>query len=184
MVLIVFFNSKISPLTFTVIFFDRSPLATAVVTAAMLRTCEVRLEAIEFTESVKSFHVPETPSTFAWPPSFPSVPTSRATRVTSEAKAPSCSTIAFTVLAVRKNSPFSGCPSISLAIVSDRFPLATAPMTRAISLVGRSRSSIKTLMHPMASPQDSDTSLNAARCVIRPSFPTTRTIRPNSCVMR
>jgi len=34
-----------------------------------------------FTESVRSFHVPATPSTFAWPPSFPSVPTSRATRV-------------------------------------------------------------------------------------------------------
>src|SRR6266496_6443026 len=74
----VFFNSKISPLTLTVICFERSPLATAVVTAAMLRTCDVRLEAIEFTESVKAFHVPETPSTFAWPPRIPSVPTSRA----------------------------------------------------------------------------------------------------------
>jgi len=31
--------------------------------------------------------VPLTPSTFAWPPSRPSVPTSRATRVTSAAKA-------------------------------------------------------------------------------------------------
>jgi hypothetical protein len=30
--------------------------------------------------------VPATPSTCAWPPSFPSEPTSRATRVTSEAK--------------------------------------------------------------------------------------------------
>ena len=38
MVLIVFFNSRISPLTSTVIFFERSPVATAVVTAAMLRT--------------------------------------------------------------------------------------------------------------------------------------------------
>ncbi len=34
----------------------------------------------------RSFHVPATPGTMAWPPSFPSVPTSRATRVTSEAK--------------------------------------------------------------------------------------------------
>ena len=65
MVLMVFFNSKISPLTLTVICFERSPLATAVVTAAMLRTCNVRFDAIEFTESVKSFHVPETPSTLA-----------------------------------------------------------------------------------------------------------------------
>ena len=166
------------------IFFARCPFATAVVTAAMLRTCEVRLDAIRFTLSVKSFQVPATPLTFAWPPSFPSVPTSRATRVTSDEKAPSCSTIAFTVLAVRKNSPLSGCPSIWLDIVSDRSPFATAPITRAISLVGRSRSSIKTLMHPMASPQDSDTSLNDARCVIRPSFPTTRTMRSSSCVMR
>ena len=40
-----------------------------------------------FTESVRSFHVPATPGTLAWPPSTPSVPTSRATRVTSAAKA-------------------------------------------------------------------------------------------------
>ena len=38
-----------------------------------------------FTESVRSFQVPATPGTMAWPPSLPSVPTSRATRVTSEA---------------------------------------------------------------------------------------------------
>jgi hypothetical protein len=29
----------------------------------MLRTCAVRLLAIEFTESVRSFHVPATPGT-------------------------------------------------------------------------------------------------------------------------
>src|ERR1700744_142107 len=34
-----------------------------------------------FTESVKSFHVPATPGTFACPPSRPSLPTSRAARV-------------------------------------------------------------------------------------------------------
>ena len=39
-----------------------------------------------FTESVRSFQVPEAPWTSAWPPSRPSVPTSRATRVTSSAK--------------------------------------------------------------------------------------------------
>ena len=81
----VFFSSRISPFTSTVIFFDRSPLATAVVTSAMLRTWPVRLPAMKFTLSVRSFHVPDTPSTRAWPPSLPSVPTSRATRVTSEA---------------------------------------------------------------------------------------------------
>ncbi len=52
-VLMVSFSSRISPFTSTVIFFDRSPLATAVVTSAMLRTWPVRLPAIEFTESVK-----------------------------------------------------------------------------------------------------------------------------------
>ena len=41
-VLMVFFSSRISPFTSTVIFFDRSPLATAVVTSAMLRTWPVR----------------------------------------------------------------------------------------------------------------------------------------------
>ena len=45
----VFFSSRISPFTSTVIFFDRSPLATAVVTSAMLRTWPVRLPAMEFT---------------------------------------------------------------------------------------------------------------------------------------
>lgn len=38
-----------------VILRDKSPFATAVVTSAMFRTCEVRFEAIALTESVKSF---------------------------------------------------------------------------------------------------------------------------------
>ena len=46
MVLMVFFSSRISPRTSTVIFLDRSPLATAVVTSAMLRTWPVRLDAM------------------------------------------------------------------------------------------------------------------------------------------
>ena len=90
-------------MTGTVIFFDKSPLATAVVTAAMFRTCAVRLPAIEFTESVKSFHVPATPFTSAWPPSSPSVPTSRATRVTSAAKLESWSTIVLITFLICKN---------------------------------------------------------------------------------
>ncbi len=84
--LMVSFSSRISPLTSTVILRERSPRATAVVTCAILRTCAVRLPHIALTESVKSFHVPATPGTSAWPPSLPSVPTSLATRVTSEAK--------------------------------------------------------------------------------------------------
>ena len=74
MVLIVFFSSRISPLTSTVILRERSPRATAVVTSAMLRTCPVRLLAIELTLSVKSFQVPATPGTTACPPRRPSLP--------------------------------------------------------------------------------------------------------------
>ena len=80
------FSCRISPETLTVIFFDKSPRATAVVTSAMLRTWVVRFAARRLTLSVRSFQVPATPGTIAWPPSLPSVPTSRATRVTSEAK--------------------------------------------------------------------------------------------------
>ena len=80
------FNSRISPFTSTVILRERSPLATALVTSAMFRTWAVRLLAMKFTLSVRSRHVPATPCTSAWPPSRPSVPTSRATRVTSAAK--------------------------------------------------------------------------------------------------
>ena len=73
-------------MTSTVIFCERSPLAMAVATRAMSRNCEVRLPAIALTLSVRPFQVPATPLTSAWPPSLPSVPTSLATRVTSEAK--------------------------------------------------------------------------------------------------
>ena len=61
MTLMVFFSSRISPFTSTVIFLDRSPRATAVVTSAMLRTWPVRLAAIRFTLSVRSAQVPATP---------------------------------------------------------------------------------------------------------------------------
>ena len=124
MVLIVALSSRISPFTSTVILRDRSPLATAVVTSAMLRTCAVRLPAIEFTESVRSFHVPATPRTSAWPPSFPSVPTSRATRVTSAANELSWSTM---VLIVFLSSRIS--PRTFTVILRDRSPLATAVVT-------------------------------------------------------
>ena len=56
-----FFSSRISPRASTVIFCDRSPLATAVVTAPMLRTWLVRLPASMLTFSVRSFQVPATP---------------------------------------------------------------------------------------------------------------------------
>src|SRR5205814_8215362 len=101
-------SSRISPAASTVILRDKSPLATAVVTSAMLRTCDVRLPAIVLTESVRSFQVPATPLTLAWPPSLPSEPTSRATRVTSDANELSWSTILLMVFAVRRNSPCRG----------------------------------------------------------------------------
>ena len=85
-VLMVSLICRISPLTSTVIFCDRSPLAMAVATFDTSRSCTVRLPASRLTLSVRSFHVPATPGTCAWPPSLPSVPTSRATRVTSAAK--------------------------------------------------------------------------------------------------
>src|SRR5258706_401218 len=126
-VLMVFLSSRISPFTSTVIFLDRSPLATAVVTAAMLRTCEVRLPAIEFTESVRSFQVPATPFTFACPPSLPSVPTSRATRVTSAANDESWSTIVLMVFFNSRISPFT-----STVIFRETSPRATAVVTSAM----------------------------------------------------
>ena len=70
-VLIVFFSSRISPFTSTVILRLRSPRATAVVTSAILRTCAVRLAPIVLTESVRSFHVPATPGTTACTPRRP-----------------------------------------------------------------------------------------------------------------
>ena len=183
-VLIVFLSSRNSPFTSTAIFRDRSPVATAVVTSAMLRTCAVRLPAIEFTESVRSFHVPATPFTVAWPPSLPSVPTSRATRVTSAANEPSWSTILLTVFAVRRNSPCSGSPSTSSAIVCDRSPCATAPITRAVSLVGCTRSSISSLTESIESRQKPVTSPTEPRLPSLPCLPTTSDRRASSCAIR
>ena len=128
-VLMVFFSSKISPFTSTVILRDRSPRATAVVTSAMFRTCPVRLRAIAFTESVRSFQVPATPGTFACPPSLPSVPTSRATRVTSAANERNCSTM---VLRVSLSCRIS--PRTSTVIFFDRSPVAIAVATSAMFL--------------------------------------------------
>src|SRR3954466_2643319 len=120
-------SAATSPLASTVIFWDRSPRATAVATWAMLRTWSVRLTAIEFTESVRSRQVPETPRTSAWPPSRPSVPTSRATRVTSSAKDESWSTMVLTVLLSSRISPLA-----STVIFWLRSPRATAVVTWAM----------------------------------------------------
>ena len=126
-VLIVPFSSAISPFASTVIFCERSPFATAVVTSAIARTCPVRLFASRLTLSVRPRHVPRTPSTWAWPPRIPSVPTSFATRVTSAAKLESWSTIVLIVEASWAISPF-----VSIVIFCVRSPRATAVVTSAI----------------------------------------------------
>jgi hypothetical protein len=63
--LIVSVSSATSPLASTMMERVRSPLVTAVETPAMARTWVVRLAAIEFTLSVRSFQVPDTPLTCA-----------------------------------------------------------------------------------------------------------------------
>ena len=79
------------------------------------------------TLSVRSFQVPATPGTCAWPPSRPSVPTSRATRVTSAANALSWSTIVLMVFFSSRISPLT-----STVILRDRSPRATAVVTSAM----------------------------------------------------
>ena len=123
-VLMVSLSWRISPRTSTVILRDRSPFAIAVATSAMLRTWPVRLPAIELTLSVRSFQTPLTPFTSAWPPSLPSVPTSRATRVTSAANAFSWSTIVLMASFSCRISPFT-----STVILRDRSPRAIAVVT-------------------------------------------------------
>ena len=127
MLLIVSARAATSPFAFTVSFFVSSPFATAVTTFTMPRTCSVRLAAITLTLSVRSFQVPATPGTLAWPPSFPSVPTSRATRVTSAANAFNWSTMVLMVFFSSRISPFT-----STVILRDRSPRATAVVTSAM----------------------------------------------------
>ena len=127
MLLIVSASAATSPLASTVSFWRRLPVATAVTTFTMPRTWSVRLAAMTLTESVRSFHVPATPGTSAWPPSLPSVPTSRATRVTSAANARSWSTIVLIVFFSSRISPLT-----STVILRDRSPRATAVVTSAM----------------------------------------------------
>src|SRR4051794_32656063 len=181
-VLTVFFNYMISPRTSTVILRERSPRTTAVVTSAMFRSLLVALPILELTLSVRSFQVPATPRTSAWPPSLPSVPTSRATRVTSEANDPSWSTIVLTVWPTRRNSPLRRSPSCSSGIRWERSPFATAPITRATSSVGRTRSPMSVFIESIRSDQAPVAAPTLARWVIRPSLPTTLAIRAASRV--
>ena len=76
------------------------------------------------TLSVRSFHTPDAPGTLAWPPSFPSMPTSRATVVTWSAKMRSVSVMLLIVSASAATSPFASRTNFWL-----RSPLATAVTT-------------------------------------------------------
>ncbi len=120
-------SAATSPCASMVIFLERSPEATAVATSAMFRTWLVRFEAMKLTLSVRSFQMPDTPRTRAWPPRLPSVPTSRATRVTSSANADSWSTIVFTVVTSSRISPRA-----STVIFFETSPRATAVVTSAM----------------------------------------------------
>ena len=135
---------------------------------------------MKLTFSVRSRHVPDTPSTSAWPPSLPSVPTSFATRVTSSAKRESWSTMALTVVPMWRNSPFTGWPSNSRAIFWSRSPSATAAMTRATSVVGRARSSMSPLSASVVSRHAPWAAPSEARSVITPSLPMIRPTRATS----
>src|SRR5262249_51556373 len=77
--------------------------------------------------AVGSGRSPAAPRSGLWPPSLPSVPTSRATRVTSSANEDSWSTI---VLTVSFSSRISPCATT--VIFWDRSPLATAVATWAM----------------------------------------------------
>src|SRR5438105_3229229 len=169
------FSSRISPRTSTVILRERSPLATAVVTSAMLRTWAVRLPAIELTVSVRSCQVPATPSTPAWPPSLPSVPTSRATRVTSAAKERSWSTIVLMVFLSSSTSPWT-----STVILRERSPLATAVVTSPMLRTWAVRLPAIELTESVRSFQVPATSRTSAWPPSLPSVPTSRATRVTS----
>jgi hypothetical protein len=120
-------SSATSPSAATWICWVRSPRATAVETAEIARSCVVSVPASWLTLSVRSRQVPDTPRTCACPPSLPSVPTSRATRVTSSANEESWSTIVFTVDFSSRISPRA-----STVIFWLRSPRATAVVTWAM----------------------------------------------------
>ena len=93
----------------------------------MLRTWPVRLRGHRVDVVGEVLPDAATPFTSAWPPSLPSVPTSRATRVTSAANAFSWSTIVLMVSFSCRISPFT-----STVILRDKSPRAMAVDTSAM----------------------------------------------------
>ncbi len=141
----------------------------------MLRTWVVRFDAMKFTLSVRSAHTPETPSTRAWPPRIPSEPTSRATRVTSDEKARSCSTIALMV-----SFSSSTSPRTSTVIFFERSPFATAVVTSAMFLTCVVSDDESSFTESVRSFQVPDTSFTSAWPPRTPSVPTSRATRVTS----
>src|SRR5262245_9793010 len=121
------FRAATSPEASTVIDRVRSPFVTASETSAMARTWLVRLSASWFTLSVKSRQMPAAPGTRAWPPSLPSMPTSRATFVTCLAKIARVSIMPLMVSASEAISPL-----VSTVNLRRRLPCATAVTTAAM----------------------------------------------------
>jgi len=117
----------------------RSPSATAVVTSAMLRTWLVRLCAIQLTLSVRSFHVPATPGTMAWPPSLPLGSHFARDRVTSDAKPLSWSAMRLTTFALRRNAPLTGRPSTSSAMRCEKIAFGDGSDDRLTSTSGSAK---------------------------------------------
>ena len=179
-VLIVFFSSSTSPLTSTVIFFERSPFATAVVTSAMLRTWPVRFDAIWLTESVRSFHVPETPLTsrLAAELALGADLARDARDLVGEARE-----LVDHRVHGRADAAELAADRLAVDLELDllrRSPSATASITRATSIVGRARLSISSLTAPTFSAHEPGAPATPARSVIRPSRPTTLLTRTSS----
>ena len=111
------------------------------------------------------------------------MPTSRATRVTSDVNTPSCLIMVFTIVAERRNSPASGRPSTSSSTVCSRFPCATAAIARVTSVIGRTRSSISVLYETCISLHAPRARATRVRWRILPSLPTTWPTRAISLAM-
>ncbi|MCY1340964.1 hypothetical protein D9M69_268910 [compost metagenome] len=127
--------------------------------------------------------MPATPATFAWPPRMPSVPTSQATRVTSEAKELSRVTMVLTISADLRNWPWRRTPSTSLGICWRRSPSATESMTRIISFIGLRRLSARELLALTIFRQEPFISGSWIRSPTLPCLPTSWETRSNSLVI-
>ncbi len=90
----------------------------------------------------------------------------------------------FTTLPMRRNSPRSGRSSFSRSMVCDRSPLATAPITRAISAVGWTMSAIRVLTASTLAAQEPVAEGTRARLLILPCRPTASPRRLNSRLIR